>query len=89
MNASTALESMPPDRNAPIGTSLTICMRTDSSSRARTRGTHSLGLHTRMSTVGRAAASRCEPWRPAAVTFRIEAIGSLRMPRSIDSGAGT
>ena len=26
MNATTALESTPPDRNAPIGTSLTICM---------------------------------------------------------------
>ena len=37
MNATTALESTPPDRNAPIGTSLTICMRTDSSRRAANR----------------------------------------------------
>ena len=35
MKPTTVLESMPPERNAPIGTSLTICMRTDSSRRAR------------------------------------------------------
>jgi hypothetical protein len=47
MNATTALESTPPDRKAPIGTSLTICMRTDSSSLARTRAIHSSSVGTR------------------------------------------
>ena len=87
MNASTALESTPPDRNAPIGTSLTICMRTDSSSRARTRCTQSTALTEVSTVVG--GCQWVETDAPCAVTFRIEAIGSLRMPRNIDSGAGT
>jgi hypothetical protein len=41
MEATTALESTPPDRKAPTGTSLTICMRTERSMPARTRSTHS------------------------------------------------
>ena len=52
MNATTQLESMPPDRNAPIGTSLTICIRTDSSSRARTRSTHSRSVGVRSTAAG-------------------------------------
>ncbi len=43
---------MPPDRNAPIGTSLTICMATDDSSRARTRSIHSRSVRSRID-VGR------------------------------------
>ena len=40
MKPTTALESTPPERNAPIGTSLTICIATDCSSRARTASIH-------------------------------------------------
>ena len=41
MKPTTALESTPPDRKAPIGTSLTICMRTDSSMPCAHAPTHS------------------------------------------------
>src|SRR2546430_1568264 len=42
--ATTELESMPPLRKAPRGTSLTRCSRTDSSSSARKPSTHSASL---------------------------------------------
>ena len=44
MKAMTLLESSPPDRNAPIGTSLTICSRTDRSISERSSSIQSCSL---------------------------------------------
>ena len=44
ISATTALESMPPERNAPSGTSETIRSRTDSRSRSPTRCAHARGV---------------------------------------------
>ncbi len=52
MNPTTQLESMPPERNAPMGTSLTICIRTDSSSRARMRSIQSPSVRVRSTAAG-------------------------------------
>ena len=47
MAATTALESIPPLRNAPRGTSLTMCRRTDSSTSARSSSTVAPSLRAR------------------------------------------
>ena len=44
INATTVLESTPPDKNAPKGTSATICWRMASLARASNASTASLGV---------------------------------------------
>jgi hypothetical protein len=44
MKATTVLESTPPDRKAPIGTSLTMWHRTASASSAWSRSIHSASV---------------------------------------------
>ena len=50
MNATIALESMPPERNTPSGTSLIICDATAFRIAARIASTASSSVHVRMGT---------------------------------------
>ena len=87
MNATMALESMPPDRNAPIGTSETICICTDRPILERMVAIQSDSDTLSSTAVGGTHVLRTVT--PAASTRSNPPIGNLRMLLNIESGAGT
>src|SRR3990172_4968257 len=89
IKATTVLESMPPLRKAPIGTSLTMWQRTASVSCPRRRSIHS-GSDTLASGANRRFQYRDTTGSPpSSDRIRVLAGGSFWMARKMVLGAGT